>query len=278
MRAQILLLLAMCHPVVADAVPEHVRAQVESSMLVSGTLDIDREGRASGAMLDMAGQLPPGVIELVDAAAAKWRFEPVLVDGRVANVRTRMSLRVVATQAEGDTFTLSLRSASFGLEEPEGSPRIHVRSRKPPVYPEMAVRQGIQGTVYALARVGRDGRVEDVVAEQVNLYVYGSERQMKSARSLLADATLRAVRQWRFEVAADADPHPYRLVRAPVTYVFSVDLLKASHQWESYVPGPRTSPPWAMDASRSTGAPDALPEGGLSLLGNGPRLLTELAD
>lgn len=295
MRGRILLalLLALCVPMEsqARALPDDIRAQVETSMLVGGTVDIDRDGRATGAVLDQAEKLPAGVVRLVDTAVANWRFEPVLVDGAPANVRTRMSLRVVATPQGDDAFAISLRSASFGLDAPDAAGRVagasddaQVRRRTmaPPKYPQASYQQGIQGTVYLVARIDRSGDVEDVVTEQVNLTVYGTPRQMESGRKDLADASMRAARRWSFHVPTEGDAatQPYWLVRIPVSYAISdTRLTKAKETygtWETYLPGPRTPAPWGEEGSRSAGSPDALPDGALSLVGSGPTLLTPL--
>ncbi len=295
MRGRILLglLLALSMPLApqARALPDDIRAQVETSMLVRGTVDIDRDGRATGAVLDQADKLPSGVVRLVDTAVANWRFEPVLVDGAPANVRTRMSLRVVATPQGDDAFTISLRSASFGLDAPDeagrvvggsGSAKVRHRTMAPPKYPQASFQQGIQGMVYLVVRIDRSGRVEDVVAEQVNLTVYGTPRQMESGRKDLAEASVRAARRWSFHIPTEGEAatQPYWLVRIPVSYALSdTRLTKAKDAygtWETYLPGPRTPAPWGEEDSRSAGSSDALPEGALSLVGSGPRLLTPL--
>ena len=295
MRGRILLglLLVLCVPLASQArkMPDEIRAQVENSMLVRGTVDIDRDGRATGVALHQADKLPAGVVRLVDTAVATWRFEPVLVDGVPADVRTRMSLRVVATPQGDDAFAISLRSASFGLDAPDEAARvaggddnatIRHKTTAPPKYPPSSYQQGIQGTVYLVARIDRSGRVEDVVAEQVNLTVYGTPRQMESGRKDLAEASMRAARRWSFHVPTEGDAaaQPYWSVRVPVSFAISDSRLARDEDeygaWETYLPGPRTPAPWGDDDSRSAGSPDALPDGALSLVGSGPKLLTPL--
>lgn len=43
------------------------------------------------------------------------------------------------------------------------------KDMQPPAYPVNAFRGGATGVVYLLLKIGRAGKVEDVVAEQVNL-------------------------------------------------------------------------------------------------------------
>lgn len=286
MRGRILLglLLALCVPLASQArkMPDDIRAQVETSMLVGGTVDIDREGRATGAVLDHAEKLPAGVVQLVDAAVATWRFEPVLVDGVPADVRTGMSLRVVATPQGEDRYSIGLRGAAFGLEVPGAGALTGVRSKDmaPPRYPEGSYQQGIQGVVYVVTRIGRDGRVEDAIAEQVNLTVYGRERQMEAARRDLSKAALAAAKRWTFHPPTEGDEvdAPFWLARVPVAFMLGApsSAPPTVGQWETYLPGPRTPVPWGDPATRSADAPDAMPAGSVGMAGNGPKLLTPL--
>ena len=73
--------------------PRGVRETAEASMLVTGTVDIEPDGRVSGYRLDRVDELPPAVVDLVTKAAGAWRFEPVLVDAAVlADLKTYVPL------------------------------------------------------------------------------------------------------------------------------------------------------------------------------------------
>ena len=60
-----------------------------------------------------------------------------------------------------------------------------IKSRVPPVYPEIARRMHISGAVKVSATVDADGKVIDV--------------KPVSGNSMLANAAIDAVRKWRFE-------------------------------------------------------------------------------
>ena len=62
-------------------------------------------------------------------------------------------------------------------------------SKVPPVYPELARRMHVSGTVVMHLTVQPDGSVSDAKVE--------------SGHALLATAALQAARQWRFEPAPD---------------------------------------------------------------------------
>src|SRR5690606_37388169 len=108
---------------------------------------------------------------------------------------------------------------------------------------------GVHGVVYVVVRVDRSGRVQDAVAELVNLRILGSEREMEQARELLAKSALVAARKWTFKPPTRgewADQERWS-ARVPVDYRFADDGKPRYGQWESYVPGPRNPIPWEME-------------------------------
>ena len=56
--------------------PRGVRETAEASMLVTGTVDIEPDGRVSGYRLDRVDELPPAVVDLVTKAAHIFRARP----------------------------------------------------------------------------------------------------------------------------------------------------------------------------------------------------------
>ncbi len=271
-----------CALVAAAAGPAAVRKQVESSMLVTGTIDIGPDGGVRGFLLDKEEKLPPQVIQIARQAVPEWRFEPVLINGVAAPIRARLSMRMVATQLADKGYRLAIGSAAFGQDalapkdrKPDGR-TLKADEMQPPTWPLTAY--GISGTVYVLLRVGRDGKVEDVASEQVNLTVIGSEKTMRLGRKALEDATLRAARRWTFKppTVGEAAGLPYWKARVPVVFEFDNQRAARYGKWEAYVPGPRQPlPSWVEQQDVAT-SPDALVDGELHLVGEGPRLLTPL--
>ena len=72
--------------------PGAVRKQVESSMLVAGTIDIEKDGSVGGHGLDKPEQLPKGVVAFIGRTVPAWTFEPVVVDGKPVRARVSRSL------------------------------------------------------------------------------------------------------------------------------------------------------------------------------------------
>src|SRR5690606_3196032 len=235
-----------------------VRDRVESSMVLTGTIDIAADGKVSGYAIDRAGEVPTGVLGLLARFVPGWRFEPVVVDGQPAARRAYMSVRVVAKRQGEDSFAVSIRDASFRQQAP--GERGRKGSMRPPKYPRAAIRAGVSGTVYAIVRIDRDGRVLDAFAEQVDLRVLASEYALVRWRKLMADAALDAARRWSFPDHPDASGDGDWIARVPVD--FTIGRGEDPYgQWQSYVPGPWQPPPWA--GLRLAGGPGALPASGV---------------
>jgi len=256
------------------------RKQVESSLQVSGTITIAPDGSVQSHTLDPAAPLGEHLTRFVDGTVAKWRFEPVLVNGKTVTAKVPMHLRLIAKSAGDGKSSVSIASTYFGssgalaeTDEP--------RSKKlqPPRFPTDALYMGGKGTVYLIVQVARDGTVANVDAEQVNLRVLGNTREMDRLRKSLTDAAVRAAKGWTFTVPTTGEGARENawLVRVPVDFMISDDGHKPGRRtgWDTYIPGPRnTSMPWAEDKLRTASSPDALPDNGIYPLRQGATLLT----
>lgn len=265
-----------------------VRSRVEASMLVTGTLVVEADGRVSGWELDKREALLDPVVELIGKAADSWVFEPVLVDGEAVRAKARMSLRVVAIPHGEDSFQLTIRSGHFGSAAESrdgnhwkeiGTDRVRAKRRDLPEYPFDAMASGVGGTVYLVLRINRAGRVQDAFVEQVNLRAAASEREMDQLRGTLARPALAAARRWTFDVPTtgeDADRKTWAL-RVPVEYLLYNERMPAYGEWHVYIPGPRHKAPWSKRELREDESPDAMIAGRLYQEGTELTLLTPLA-
>ncbi|WP_157745256.1 protein tonB [Luteimonas chenhongjianii] len=273
--------LAAAAPVADAQNARQARQQVEASMLVTGHVDIDRDGRVSAHVLDRPDKLPPYVIDLVERALPALRFEPILVDGAPVLARAKMSIRLVAKPTgDGDgNMQLRIAGAHFG-EEYSDSDRTSVRrsNLRPPRYPMNIAQIGGKGTVYLLVQVGRDGRPMDVVAEQVNLTAVGSAREMEMIRTALAKTAVdNARKHWVFTPpdAGEAAGRDYWVVRVPVDFRLDNSGETAHGKWIAYHPGPVQRPAWAAPAPLGF-SPDTLVAGGMTPESSRFKLLTAL--
>ncbi len=256
------------------------RKQIESSLQVSGTIVIAPDGSVQSHSLDPAAPLGDTLARGLGERINQWRFEPVVVDGKVVTAKVPMHLRLVAKPAGEGKLDVSIASSYFGSRD-NGRPTDEPRSRKltPPRFPRDAMSMGGQGTVYLVVQVGRDGTVLNADAEQVNLRVLGNSREMERVRKSLAGAALQAARRWSFEIptTGEAAREDAWLLRIPVDFLLTADGRKPGERsgWDSYVPGPRNiGIPWAQDKLRSAAAPDALPGSGIFPLRQGATLLS----
>lgn len=263
--------------------PSEIRKQAQASMLVTGMLDVTPGGKVGSYFIDQQAKLPPAVVELLQKSIPAWDFQPVSVDGMASAVHAKMRLRIVAKPVDDQHDSIGIEAASFGDNKEMPGQSISRKTMVSPAYPELEVRSRVTGTVYALLKVGRDGKVEDVAAEQVNLGVYGNEHDMSVFRRDLANATLRALRQWTFNTptvgrhVADA----YWFARVPVNFNLNINGVTQPQDqygtWQSYVPGPRDIIPWAQRSWLISAGPDAGAAGGVYPMSPGLELKTPLA-
>jgi hypothetical protein len=254
---------------------QEVLRQAEASMVIKGRITLDSQGHVIGHTIDQRDKVPAGVLELVGQAVPHWVFEPLQEDGTPIPDTATMSLLVVARKTDDTHFEVRLRGASFQAADAVAAATLQAKRMDPPPYPAEALRAGAFGTVYALLRIGRDGRVQKSAVEQVNLGVHGPESGMSRLRFVLADAALTAARKWKFTPPTvgprvDAD---YWDVRVPVIYALVQG--RAYGAWEPYIPGPRKPVDWlSEDKPNPWIAPDTLGNGDVHLVGSGLRLLT----
>lgn len=263
--------------------PSAVRSQVESSMVVSGQVHIQADGTVSQVAIDREDRLPSGVVTFVRDSALSWQFEPDIgAGGAIARVAP-MRLRVVAGKREDGGYQVSLRGVSFEGPAASDGERVRLIHRAAPTFPAAAARVGAAGTVYLLMKVGRDGRIEDMVAEQVNLRMIASEGDMARLRQLFAKSSMEAAHGWSFQPPSlgPQKDRPFWVVRVPVNFHGRGETSGAGGddygRWASYVPGPRQPAPWAKDGNGAGFSPDTLPDGGVYMAdGRAPQLRTPL--
>jgi len=246
-----------------------LRNQVVGSMRLTGTLVVGTDGAITAYAIDHSKKVPPEVLRHVARYVPRWR---VVKSGNSAGNK-RFSVRVMATPRGDGLFALSLVGASI-MEKQRPEEEIVADGRpKRPSYPRSLGGIGVSGTVYVVAKVGRDGEVEDLVTEQVNLNFVGTPEEVVKARADFAAHTAAAVRQWKFRLPK-VGPYagqPYLAVRVPMRYIIK---QPGYAEWEYYVPGPRRAVPWVQqEDGMALGAGEAgIPQ----VLGMGPRMETSL--
>ena len=279
LRIWLFALLAMAvAPVMAQSA-QQVMKQAEASMVVTGHVDIDADGSLAAHHINGRADLPDYVVELVDRAAAAWRFEPLEVDGEPVAARARMNLRLVARPVGDSEYEISIANGSFGEYSDTATDHVTRRGElTPPRYPNDMLQRSVEGTVYLVIKVGRDGSVEDVVAERVNLRAFAQEREMERMRRSFANRSINTARKWKFNPPTTGSrvDDDFWLIRIPIEYGLS-DRVATGGPWEQYVPGPHNPAPqeWFKDMPGVSDS-DAQVAGGIQMVGGERRLITPL--
>jgi hypothetical protein len=95
----------------------------ETSMLVTGTVDITADGKVAGYAVDQDEKLPKAIVNMVARVAPKWTFAPMNLPENTIG-RSRMSLLFVAKRLDSGEYSLQLRDAQFLSPVPEESASI----------------------------------------------------------------------------------------------------------------------------------------------------------
>jgi len=256
-----------------------VRESAEASMTLTGKIDIGTDGHVTGFQLDHADELSADLVAFVQHQVQAWQFQPVVDNGTAVATQTPVTLRLLSQPAPGGAGdTVRVAGASFSKYDPENTSRVTSSELRLPAYPRNLAAMRAKGEVLLLVKVGRDGTVDDVVAEQVNLRVVGKENQMRQVRNEFARASVSAARSWTFRPPTTGrlkDAESWT-VRIPVRYMMGERTPYGT--WEAYIPGPRERAPWRTSQAGEDAAPDLLTAGGIYMadLDDGPRLLTPL--
>jgi len=273
------LLSSATAPVMAR-VPRAQLDQVVNSLSVSGTIEVDEQGKVSGHTIKDADAYDQAVLDLLDRNIARWTFKPVLVDGVARRARFDMYLRLEAKALDDKRFEVAIASAAFGSRENAAAQaQVASRDRVAPTYPTTENALGVGGTVVTVLKIGRDGKVEDVLVEQTNLKAVGTAGAMKQWRSDLERVSVAAARKWTFDVPTTGSraDWPYWCMRVPFAFIpYGASGQSKPGQWESYVPGPRQAVKWARDGENPGQNADALPGGRAFPLEQPLHLLTAL--
>lgn len=243
-----------------------VRKQIEVSMLVTGQIAVDAQGRVVDHALDKVDELPPGVVVFLRQQVPAWEFRPQQVDGVPVGARNSMRLLLAAKKQEDGAYELRLQAATFNpLSHDEGY-SISSKRMEPPRYPVALARAGAAGTVYLILKVGRDGTVQEAFAEQVNLRAVATEPLMEKMRQMFASSALQAARGWSYTLPSRGElaAADFWTLRVPVDYTLG-DAMPKYGQWVAYIPGPRKTAEW-VDAELADNSPEALAGGAVGLL------------
>jgi TonB family protein len=168
-------------PIVSAAKPENNAAPASpgADSATAPGVDVDKEKKdpvKSGSVRLKESSPPAGSLLVYENGKEVFRMTPA---GEPS----------AATATEQNSSGVEKASAveSNGTVEVSAEAEGNVLHRVEPGYPEAARQQRVQGAVVLDVRIGRDGTVQSV--------------QMVSGESVLADAAIAAVKQWKFKPA-----------------------------------------------------------------------------
>lgn len=255
-------------------------SNVESSAVLKGSVVVSKDGSVLDVSINDGVRFDPVIVDFVRTYVSQVRFEPVKVDGQVVNAKAAMAVRVVLKELPSGEYNMRVKGLWFGAETDMSTDSVQFApgvKQTPIHYPEAAHQAGVQGTVYLLLLIDRQGRVADLVAEQVNLRVTDTKGVRTPFRRTLADAAIRTAKDWKFVVPTTGKlaSEDSWMVRVPVDFSFKVaGVPYQAPLWESYVPGPYTPAPW--DLNPNGDAADAIVDGDLHTEGNDLKPLSSI--
>lgn len=215
------LLLAACvlaAPVQAQTGKKLPQAAIEvgkpesvMSMRVDGELLISPEGEVREHRITT--EVPSGIKAMIDKSIAGWRFEPITDDaGKPVLAKTFMRLTLVAREADGDDYTVTLENVRFhDGKEPDyrGAARergIDVEVRPRPNYPPLLLGNGVNGSALVHVLFDTDGKVQDAIVVQSAIFnVRGQSDVLAQAVAEMEKESLRAVRRMRVKFGPQID-------------------------------------------------------------------------
>ena len=205
-----------------EPAPQTATAQAEEraslQLDVSGNITIDQQGAVRDYKINTP--LAPKVEQLVDSAVRKWRFEPVVRDGKPVIAKTVMYLLLSAKPVE-QGYRLAIQKVRFGGDRAAVS---HIL----PGYPYEALRARVGASVLAAVRVDREGNVTDaaaVVSKVTDLR--GAERKPGRLNKYFEQAVVGALKKWKY-TPADSEGGAPAEVTLIVTTSFSLPDSKGS--------------------------------------------------
>lgn len=176
------------------------KSRMEMSMLLEGEIQVSSHGEVTNYHIKDADKVPPAALDFVNASVESWAFEPPMMDGQSVALLNKMRVLVVAQEQVDGSFVLRIQSAAFSpANDVDTGYEVATVDMTAPRYPKDAARVGAGARVFLVLKIGRDGRVEDVFAEQINIIT--SSMTMSTDRNLYGAferASVETARGWKF--------------------------------------------------------------------------------
>ncbi|MEO5596451.1 MAG: hypothetical protein ABIQ97_04840 [Lysobacteraceae bacterium] len=256
-----LVCLFCCASLSSVAATEAPPIELEQALTlrVDGDLTIDPNGVPTDYAVKT--ELPKVLADSLQRQVHAWRFDPILIDGKPAKVKTLMHVTLGAT-GDGDAMRVSIEAVTFPQKSgaiPDDSRPVSLTSDKPepPYYPQDELIAGVEARVAVQLQVGADGKVQQAsVAQTGLLHIKGDPRQLRGAIADFEHASLKAARSWRFKVSADpevlerlqvSDPEAYAqamTVTIPIEFITTNTPPDQRRGWQQETRTVKHAAPW----------------------------------
>ncbi len=163
--------------------PEQARqARVEGNVILGTRIDI--HGQVSQVMVYSSKDF--SLVQAAEDAVKQWVYEPLIVDGkpREAVFTTQVRFKLQKEELQKTDATGGIATGVLILEDPSDAPKLI--KKVSPIYPDEAKKALIQGVVDLQVTTDKEGNVAKV-------------KVLRSESSLLSQASIDAVKQWKYE-------------------------------------------------------------------------------
>lgn len=174
--------------------PEEAKKErVEGIVILEATTD----EQGDVAHVKVLKSKDPLLNEAAIDAVRQWKYEPFYIKGKPHGVVFTITVRFKLEERKTEEFEKGAVKIEEEIEQPKLIKKVN------PVYPEEARKAGVEGVVTLRARINKEGGVERILV-------------LKSESSLLNQAAIDAVKQWKYE--------PSYQEGKPVPVVFDVTV------------------------------------------------------
>lgn len=207
---KLLLSLLLCSTT-AVAAPGDVEVFTASA---HGSLTIGADGSVQDVELDSHASLGEGILDGYEQRVRQWRFEPVLESGTPVVAKARVHLSLAATRTKGTPGArFTIRRARFLDASGESHAGWGTRPAHP-VYPAIALREGVGAQVVVMVQLDAQGRPAKVAAEQLELLgVPAGRSNLGRLAGQFRSSAEQVAAKWTFQGQREGD-----VLRVPIRY------------------------------------------------------------
>jgi hypothetical protein len=282
---------------VANRLEAPASKDLQKALLLSleGSIVIETDG--SVGEYRIATPTTPDIDALLRKTIPRWRFEPVLAEGKPVRAMAKMRLSLVAVES-GKDYRVGIENVVFpgvvvDTQEPARERRSAVeatgRRTNPPIYPRALERAGVTGRVLLALHFAPDGHMVEVLPVQSALFnVRGYNNELRKAVHLFEQSAAEAARKWTVEVklkpgapTTERDFTGYATIEYVLAAPGHMRGAKTNDappgQWREATRTPKRAMPWLAGLEAADVGVADLVDGEFMPLAGGPKLKTPLA-